>query len=248
MTISLKHSFQSAKSDTSDPTLIQPSSWNAEHALTCAANTVLGNSSSSTGGVTEIPCTSVGRAIIGAATTTDVVNQLGISALLPPFPPGMIIAFGAANAPTGFLICNGAAISRTTYASLFAVIGTTWGTGDGSTTFNLPDLRGVFLRGLDSGKGRDSNSNRTFASYQADNYPAHTHAITDPGHQHTYTAGGATTGFVGNGGTAIPVSTSAPSSTSTPTKATGITATDSGGGTGTETMPKNVAVIYCIKT
>lgn len=248
MTVSLKHSFQSPKSDTSDPTLVQPSNWNAEHALTCAANTVLGNSSASNGAVTEIPCTAVGRAIIGAATTTDVVNQLGINALLPSFPPGMIMPFGAANAPTGFLICNGAAVSRTTYAALFAVLGTTWGSGDGSTTFNLPDLRGVFLRGLDSGRGRDTTTNRAFASYQEDAYPEHSHTITDPGHAHTYIAGGASTGFVAGG--TVPVSTSAPASGSTTTpvdRKTGITGTNNSG-SGTETRPRNVAVIYCIKT
>ena len=57
--------------------------------------------------------------------------------------------------PTGWLKCNGALLSRTTYAALFAVIGTTYGAGDGSTTFALPDLRGEFLRGLDDGRGVD---------------------------------------------------------------------------------------------
>lgn len=249
MTVSLKHSFQSPKSDTSDPTLVQPSSWNAEHTLTSAANTVLGNSSASAGAVTEIACTAVGRAIMGAATTADVVSQLGIAALLPSFPPGMIMAFGAANAPTGFLICNGAAVSRTTYASLYAVIGTTWGTGDGSTTFNLPDLRGVFLRGLDSGRGYDTTNGRAYGSYQGDAYPSHSHTITqgttDPGHQHTYTAGGASTGYVAAG--TVPVSLSSPGSATTTLKYSGITGTDASG-SGTETRPKNVAVIYCIKT
>lgn len=245
MTINIKHAFVSQKSDTSDPTLIQPSNWNAQHTLTAAANTVLGNSTSSTGNVSEIACTAVGRAIIGAATTADVVSQLGISALLPAFPPGMIMAFGAASAPTGFLICDGTAVSRTTYASLFAVIGTTWGSGNGSTTFNLPDLRGVFLRGLDSNKGYDAS--RTFGSYQADGYPSHSHTITDPGHTHSYTAGGAATGFVSAG--AVAVSLSSPtSSTTSPVRVTGITATDAGGGSAAETRPKNVAVIYCIKT
>lgn len=61
---------------------------------------------------------------------------------------GDIIAFYGRTAPEGTLVCNGAAISRTTYSELFGVIGTTAGAGDGSTTFNLPDLRGLFLRGL----------------------------------------------------------------------------------------------------
>lgn len=61
--------------------------------------------------------------------------------------PGTITAFGAASAPTGYLACDGAAVSRATYAALFAIIGTTWGAGDGSTTFNVPDLRGKFIVG-----------------------------------------------------------------------------------------------------
>lgn len=65
-------------------------------------------------------------------------------------PPGAITAFAASSAPTGWLVCDGSAISRASYAALFAVIGTTWGAGDGSTTFNVPDLRGQFLRGYDS--------------------------------------------------------------------------------------------------
>ena len=82
-------------------------------------------------------------------------------------PSGMVAAFARNTAPNAnWLICDGRAVSRTTYANLFAAIGTTWGKGNGSTTFNLPDLRGVFLRGLDSGRGLDAD--RAFASYQED--------------------------------------------------------------------------------
>lgn len=69
------------------------------------------------------------------------------------------------SAPAGWLKANGAAVSRTTYAALFAIIGTTYGAGDGSTTFNLPDLRGEFVRGLDDGRGVDSG--RAIATAQA---------------------------------------------------------------------------------
>jgi microcystin-dependent protein len=62
-------------------------------------------------------------------------------------PKGTVIAFAGNSAPAGYLICNGAAVSRTTYAGLFAVIGTTYGAGDGSTTFNLPDLTDKFIQG-----------------------------------------------------------------------------------------------------
>lgn len=57
-------------------------------------------------------------------------------------PPGALVPYAGASAPTGFLLCDGSAVSRTTYAALYGVIGATYGAGDGSTTFNLPDLRG----------------------------------------------------------------------------------------------------------
>lgn len=68
-------------------------------------------------------------------------------AIQKPLPAGTIIPFAGNVIPEGFLICNGAAVSRTTYASLFAAIGTLYGTGDGSTTFNLPDARDRVLQG-----------------------------------------------------------------------------------------------------
>lgn len=62
-------------------------------------------------------------------------------------PTGTVLPFAGSTAPEGWAICNGAAINRTNYAALFAVVGTTYGTGDGSITFNLPDMQGVFPRG-----------------------------------------------------------------------------------------------------
>ncbi|MCB0383590.1 MAG: tail fiber protein [Psychroserpens sp.] len=73
-------------------------------------------------------------------------------------PVGAIFSFPIDTPPTGYLVCDGSAVSRTTYANLFALIGTTYGAGDGSTTFNLPDYRGKFLRGLDSGSGNDPDA------------------------------------------------------------------------------------------
>lgn len=71
-------------------------------------------------------------------------------------PAGSVQAFAGSSTPNGFLLCNGQAVSRTTYAALFTAIGTTYGAGNGSTTFNVPDYRGEFLRGLDAGRGVDS--------------------------------------------------------------------------------------------
>ncbi|EGQ5294924.1 phage tail protein [Enterobacter cloacae] len=79
---------------------------------------------------------------------------------------GMLAAFAANSAPTGWLAADGSAVSRTTYARLFSRIGTIYGAGNGTTTFNLPDGRGVFLRGFDAGRGLDSG--RVFGSYQED--------------------------------------------------------------------------------
>lgn len=78
------------------------------------------------------------------------------------FPAGMIIPFAgpAENIPDGWMLCDGSPISRSEYANLYKAIGVCWGTGDGATTFNLPDLRGMFLRGVsgDSGNDEDADS------------------------------------------------------------------------------------------
>jgi len=72
-------------------------------------------------------------------------------------PSGSVVAFAGSSAPSGWLLCSGAAVSRTTYAALFAVIGTTYGAGDGSTTFNLPDMRGRSAFGVDNMGGTAAN-------------------------------------------------------------------------------------------
>ncbi|MBB5074333.1 microcystin-dependent protein [Bartonella callosciuri] len=99
---------------------------------------------------------------------------------IPPFPPlpesfspGFIGTFAMEKIPTGWLLCDGKAYSRSTYANLFAALGETWGKGDGNTTFNVPDLRGMFLRGLDSGKEIDKG--RRLGSRQEESFKAHTH-------------------------------------------------------------------------
>lgn len=88
-------------------------------------------------------------------------------------PSGVVAFFAGANAPVGWLKANGAAVSRTTYAALFAAIGTTFGAGDGSTTFKLPDLRGEFIRSWDDGRGVDNG--RSLGSAQANDLARHSH-------------------------------------------------------------------------
>ena len=79
-------------------------------------------------------------------------------------PAGTVDYFANITSPNGFLECNGQAVSRTVYTELFSAIGTLYGVGDGSTTFNVPDLRGEFIRGWDNGRGADAT--RAIASKQ----------------------------------------------------------------------------------
>ncbi|MDP2697586.1 phage tail protein [Thalassospira sp.] len=79
---------------------------------------------------------------------------------------GSVSAFAMPTPPEGWLVCDGSAVSRTDYADLFATIGTLWGHGNQVSTFNLPDLRGEFIRGFDDGRGVDVD--RTFGSVQLD--------------------------------------------------------------------------------
>ena len=82
------------------------------------------------------------------STAIGFTEQNGLEKVVDGVPIGAIIPYAGSTAPFGTLICNGAAISRSAYPELFDAIGTTWGAGDGSTTFNIPDLRGYFLRGV----------------------------------------------------------------------------------------------------
>lgn len=144
-------------------------------------------------------------------------------------PPGAILFFPFHPAPAGWLKCNGRAVSRTIYADLFAAIGTSFGNGDGSTTFNLPDFRGEFLRGWDDGRGVDSG--RALGSAQGDLIRTHTHSgvlreADTPRRVTSNRAQGS------NGGDA--------------TGSNLDNQTDSEGGS--ETRPRNIALLVAIKT
>lgn len=103
---------------------------------------------------------------------------------------GLVSSFARSSAPSGWLKANGAAVSRTTYAALFAAIGTTFGAGNGSTTFNLPDMRGEFVRGWDDARGVDSG--RAFGSFQDSDNKSHTHTASTGSDAHTHTWSGTT--------------------------------------------------------
>jgi microcystin-dependent protein len=139
-------------------------------------------------------------------------------------PVGSVSMYAANAAPTGWLECNGGAVSRTTYAGLFAAIGTVFGVGDGSTTFNVPDMRGEFARGWDNSRGIDPA--RAFGSAQADELEAHVHSVTPPSATDD-TGSGLTTTGTGGAETITPYNTAS----------TG----------GTETRPRNIALMFIIK-
>lgn len=143
---------------------------------------------------------------------------------------GTIRIVAAQVIPAGWLECNGAAISRTAYGKLFGEIGTTYGVGDGSTTFNIPDARGEFLRGYDNGRGADSG--RVFGSSQVGATQDHKH------YGASYTGGSAFPGF-GLGyvnGTSYAVAAAYMGGADTSTASVG-----------NETRPRNLAMLMCIK-
>lgn len=115
------------------------------------------NSTVGTGSYVLLFCTNGALQVPAGTKPGHAINNSQIT--------GAVAHFAMTTPPTGWLKANGAAISRTTYAALFAAIGTTYGTGDGSTTFNLPDLRGEFLRGYDDSRGVDAS--RVFGSTQS---------------------------------------------------------------------------------
>lgn len=172
-------------------------------------------------------------------TTGDADRTIDVTLGRHTMPIGSVIAWTTGTAPTGTLECDGSAVSRTTYAALYAVVGTIYGTGDGSTTFNLPDYRGEFLRGYAHGSTNDPDrASRTNAggggtgdnigTKQDSTYTSHTHAGTS----------GSLGFFLRD--------TSGPNyEVGTPnTNAEEGAATAASGGN--ETRPRNVYVMFCI--
>jgi len=161
-------------------------------------------------------------------------------------PAGIVAPFAGTSAPSGWLACNGAAISRVDYATLFAAIGTTWGVGNGSTTFNVPDLRGTFLRGTGTNGTYGTAVGQAVGTYAADTYLNHSHTATDSGHTHGYwypTATGAQSGS----STQCYIQATPTNDKVTATGNANITVATSTTGD-TETKPKNYGVLYIIKT
>jgi microcystin-dependent protein len=184
--------------------------------------------------------------LVPAAPTTDfeVAGEIKAQRITLEEPivtviTGSVLIWLTATPPEGYLECDGSAISRTEYASLFEVIGTSFGEGDGSTTFNLPDFRGQFLRGWDHGAGVDPDAgertNRgdgttgdNVGTKQGDKFKAHTHGVKQ------YRSG-SSNGQIreGTGSYKYPWG--------------GVTTVQSQATGSSETRPKNINVMYIIK-
>lgn len=176
--------------------------------------------------------------------TTAFVSTAGAARL----PAGSVTMYAAAAAPTGWLICNGAAVSRTLYADLFTAIGTTFGTGDGSTTFNLPN----FTDRMPMASGGLYSLGSTGGSKDAVAV-AHTHtatsSVTDPGHVHSiqHDANSSSTGAI-IAGSSEPVETSYNTDSAT-TGITVSTTVNSAGVSGTDAnLPPYLGINFIIRT
>ena len=184
----------------------------------------------------------------------------------PFVPVGSVFPFAAHKAPSGYLLCDGSAVSRTEYASLWNAIGTAYGAGDGATTFNIPNVCSVAIVGLKQADqdfdtlGKTGGSKMLFIATQ--HLPRHTHEIIDPGHDHSVTDAGHTHGFStykpttgGSKGRLPNASDIAAASTSDRSAAgltvaantSGITCDYTGNGTPLTYMPPYIVMNYIIK-
>jgi microcystin-dependent protein len=183
-------------------------------------------------GVPSAPTASAGTNTTQLATTAFVLAN--------SVPTGVINMWGTATAPTGYLLCAGAAVSRSTYAALFAVIGTTFGVGDGTTTFNVPNYTSRMPYGT-TVAATGGSADAVVVS--------HTHTITDPTHTH---ATNPTTSLIGTSQQNAPggavANPGTPATLSLVAASTGITI-DTAGVSGTNAnLPPYLGINFIIKT
>lgn len=154
-------------------------------------------------------------------------------------PTGALLSYYGVTAPSGFLLCDGSLVSRTTYAALYAVIGDAAGNGDGATTFALPDVRGLFLRGVDGTANNDPDKLTRTAQSTGGNVGNNVGSVQDDEFQaHSHNANRAT----GSGGV---IGGAVPPHNGVAAGAGDIGMQQTGGA---ETRPKNVYANYIIKT
>lgn len=206
----------------------------------------------------------VARALIPVAWTGSEMQLLTASSNVGQFVSGMLMPYAGPTVPAGWLLCYGQAVSRSTYAALFTAIGATWGAGDGATTFNVPDLRGRALFGVDAmgGVPADRLTSASLGSGVSatlgvgggnENAPqgSYTVTVTDPGHVHqeTYTNQIGTYGGNLVSGTNTGPAGGIPAAYNTQIAKTGITVTVTDNNVGqSENLPPAAIVNWIIKT
>jgi len=194
-------------------------------------------------------------AAMEASTKQYVDAQVALASGGAVVPAGVVQMYAGTSAPTGWLVCQGQAVSRTTYAALFAVIGTTWGTGDGSTTFNLPDTQRRFPWGVTPGSAVVLGYSDQVAS-PFNRTPQHDHGGsaggTGSGHTHTFDINSVSN--APTTGSSVKITAVGGSTTTGTTTATGASHThnigpalQTGSSDGTTAMP-NIAFNFIIKT
>jgi microcystin-dependent protein len=202
--------------------------------LTDTGNMSVGGNLAVTGTTTFTGIPSGPTAAAGTNTTQLATTAF---ALANSAPTGGLIMWGTGTAPTGWLLCAGAAVSRTTYSALFAVIGTTFGVGDGTTTFNLPNYTNRMPYGTTVGTTGGSTDAVVVS---------HTHTVTDPGHLHTYTKPQGTD-TVSGGGITIQTNSSA-TTANTSSATTGISIASAGVSGTNANLPPYLGINFIIKT
>ena len=203
----------------------------------------------------------------GEFLQTDGSGNLSFS-VVQGVPAGSVFALAGSQAgvPTGYLACDGSSVSRSTYSALFAVIGTTYGSAS-STTFNLPNLRGQFIRGVNT-TGSGTDANRNIGSSQSEDNKSHNHSISvsgttsnptptltgdvrriSEGYRAQGTASGVFTKELDGNNSITGASSTSPvagfSMDATHTHT--FSASGNTGNQGSETRPSNVAMMYIIK-
>ena len=176
---------------------------------------------------------------LAANNVQDAVDEV----LATSVPSGAVMNFAMPTAPNGWLEADGSEVSRTEFSALFNAIGTVWGEGDGSTTFNLPDARGEFLRGWDNGRGVDSG--RDFGSAQEDENKEHSHggSVGSVGnHSHGYVGPGTGTRAAGDVFTFSATQNRTTSGGGSHSHSLSINSSG-----GNESRPRNIAMLTCIK-
>ena len=203
--------------------------------LTDTGNMTVGGTLAVTGattftGIPSGPTASAGTNTTQLATTAFVLSNGA--------PTGGLMMWGTGTAPTGWLLCAGTAVSRTTYAALFAVIGTTFGVGDGSTTFNLPNYTNRMPYGTTVG-ATGGSADAVVVSH------THTATVTDPGHVHNYlsdgTPGAYANGYIGANSRILSTTSSATTGISVANSTAGVSGTNAN-------LPPYLGINFIIKT